>query len=674
MTRMRRAWLLSLSVAVTVGLAGCSATASDPAPLSAGPALALNVPDLELRASLLLLADRLLYEPFTVGQALQAWTETRRLLALTLGRLQDDRGLDALEELLLDPEPEVRRAAVFALGRLPSRRSQSALLRALTDTDTQTAARSAGSLARLGVPLAEVAERLSTLDPEEATARLAPDLYLYASNSPVDEALRRAIAQRALFSSDAWLRGRAVYSLNLRPSAVDRELLLGLLDDPEARVRLLAARGLGAVGLAGDLERLRASAANSDSGVAVAALLAGKRIVDRGEAAAPLAWHGLLLDLMADRRTPVRLAAVRSMASWLLDDELGSALERLAAAGDIAERCAALAALVEGGDPRAASALSRGAIDPSPFVRLTAARAGPRWLPSELAVALQADTVPAVRQALSEARLREDAGDLQALETLLSDVDGGVRAAGLRWLVRYPVMPVETVAAALSGPGRGILDLSLLAVDSLVARARVEPGERGTIVAVLERLSVARDYLVRRRAIEGLIALEREAPPVGQVSTRREIAVYREIVLRTDGRPRVEVETSRGSFTIEFDCPTSPLSCLHFLELAGQGFYRGLPFYAVSVSEVESGDPRSDGWGGPGFRVRDEASGSRFLAGSLSLVRLVPHTAGSRFFITLEEQPGREGDFTPLGRVVKGLEVLSEIRVGDVVVAMRVVY
>jgi cyclophilin family peptidyl-prolyl cis-trans isomerase len=111
------------------------------------------------------------------------------------------------------------------------------------------------------------------------------------------------------------------------------------------------------------------------------------------------------------------------------------------------------------------------------------------------------------------------------------------------------------------------------------------------------------------------------------------------------------------------------MTCLNFLQLAGQGFYDGLTFHRVVPDfVVQAGDPRGDGWGGPGYSIRDEPNLLPFEAGVLGMALSGPDTAGSQFFIALTPQPHLEGEYTAFGRVVKGQELLNLIVEGDQIV------
>ena len=450
-----------------------------------------------------------------------------------------------------------------------------------------------------------------------------------------------------------------------------RRQFVELLHDSDPWVRILALRGLGATGSSAELPALREALLDSDGRVVVSALQAVDRIIARGQVAAPADWRSSLLSLFEDPRAAVRVVALETSARWLLDEEIGTRLEERATAGELDERRAAMRGLVRGRDPRGADIVAAAATDADPGLRAAAGRLGGLLLSDALLAKLESDAVPIVRQSLLEAQLVRRDGEV-VLQRMMEDPDGGVRAAALRWLIDHPVLPVESLGPLVAGPGREVLELTLNTVDALVARAEKEPLERGTIVALLERLAEANDYLIRQQAATGLGRLEQLIPEVGPVRTLRQIAVYRDVIQRTTAQRSVEVQTKRGSFVIDVDCPEMPLTCLHFLELANQGFFRGLTFYrVVPGSRAETGDPRGDGWGGPGFRIRDEVTPRRLRVGSVVMNRTAPHAAGSRFSILLEERPDLEGEYTAFGQVVAGLEVVAQIREGDVIESIR---
>jgi cyclophilin family peptidyl-prolyl cis-trans isomerase len=80
---------------------------------------------------------------------------------------------------------------------------------------------------------------------------------------------------------------------------------------------------------------------------------------------------------------------------------------------------------------------------------------------------------------------------------------------------------------------------------------------------------------------------------------------------------------------------------------------------------IQDGDPRGDGWGGPGFVLRDELNPTRYEAGTMGMALSGPDTGGSQFFITYSAEPRLDGAYTVFGRVVGGMAVLAGIAQGD---------
>jgi len=56
-----------------------------------------------------------------------------------------------------------------------------------------------------------------------------------------------------------------------------------------------------------------------------------------------------------------------------------------------------------------------------------------------------------------------------------------------------------------------------------------------------------------------------------------------------------------------------------------------------------------------------------FLRGTLGLALDWEDTGGSQFFITQSPQPQLDGKYTVFGRVVDGMEVVDQLRLGDLI-------
>jgi cyclophilin family peptidyl-prolyl cis-trans isomerase len=80
---------------------------------------------------------------------------------------------------------------------------------------------------------------------------------------------------------------------------------------------------------------------------------------------------------------------------------------------------------------------------------------------------------------------------------------------------------------------------------------------------------------------------------------------------------------------------------------------------------AQAGDPRGDGWGGPGTMLRDEVNPLRYGTGSVGMALSGPDTGGSQFFITFSAQPHLDGTYTIFGRVSGDVRVLQLVAQGD---------
>jgi peptidylprolyl isomerase len=138
--------------------------------------------------------------------------------------------------------------------------------------------------------------------------------------------------------------------------------------------------------------------------------------------------------------------------------------------------------------------------------------------------------------------------------------------------------------------------------------------------------------------------------------------------------PLVSVETTRGEFRFMMQPDEAPFTCLNIARLMLRGFYDGLIFHRVVPNFViQGGDPRGDGWGGPGYTMRSEFGRARYERGMVGVASAGKDTEGCQFFVTHSRQPHLDGRYTIFGRVVSGMEVVDRIQIGDRIVRMKLV-
>ena len=129
----------------------------------------------------------------------------------------------------------------------------------------------------------------------------------------------------------------------------------------------------------------------------------------------------------------------------------------------------------------------------------------------------------------------------------------------------------------------------------------------------------------------------------------------------------VRLETTRGVITVKMS-EDAPLAAHNFVTLAKSGFYDGLLFHRVVPHFVaQGGDPRGDGYGGPGYLMRDEFSSEWHRRGTIGMASAGKDTAGSQFFFNLRPNMHLNGNYTVFGEIVEGLDVADLLEQGDVV-------
>jgi peptidyl-prolyl cis-trans isomerase B (cyclophilin B) len=132
------------------------------------------------------------------------------------------------------------------------------------------------------------------------------------------------------------------------------------------------------------------------------------------------------------------------------------------------------------------------------------------------------------------------------------------------------------------------------------------------------------------------------------------------------------VNTSSGTFIMEFYPDEAPNHVRKFIELARQGFYNGTIFHSmVAHGIVQGGDPETKnpqarakyGTGGFNMGLKPEFSKIPFTQGTVASTLLPgePNSAGSEFLLIVTDQPQFTGQFTAFGRIVEGVEVVDKI-------------
>ncbi|HLQ68599.1 MAG TPA: peptidylprolyl isomerase [Gemmatimonadales bacterium] len=637
-----------------------------------------------LLALLLAAADARRFDPAALREALASNNPAvRRQAALAAGRIGDATAVDLLVPVLTDTVPSVAAAAAFGLGLLKDARAIPALLqtiRAVAPADQGPPQLEAvTAIAKIGGDdgaraLTQITTAASPTAPTAVADAALLEAWRLGSRAPVTELVRYTDATAVT------TRWHALYSLARLRAPPGAARLVRALGDQDDRIRTVAARGIT------------------------------RALLDSAKLDAQPVIDGLRL-LLDDRDAHIRINALRAVASFR-DSTLSPAVVRLVADRDLGVEVQAETTL---GVLRGAAAVAalRGRLTSSVFALKRQALIALAQADSPSGVAVAATVASdadwrwrsVAAEAFGAARARD------RLEAQLADPDGRVVAQALQALQR--IQPTAGPDSALRGRARSLLahaDPAVRSVaadilgrhpdvndvDALVVAYRRADGDpfndaRLSAVAALGaiaassstgRLRVATkfvsvvprpdDYLVRRLAADTLPDARDAWGSATPIATGRTPADYRDVARRwlapalAGTNPHVFLETDRGTLDIELLPAEAPMTAAAFLALVERRFFDGTRWHRVVPNfVVQDGDPRGDGWGGPGFVLRDEINPVRYETGTVGIALSGPDTGGSQYFITHSAQPHLDGTYTIFARVTGGSGILDAIGQGD---------
>ena len=134
-----------------------------------------------------------------------------------------------------------------------------------------------------------------------------------------------------------------------------------------------------------------------------------------------------------------------------------------------------------------------------------------------------------------------------------------------------------------------------------------------------------------------------------------------------------------GNVIIELYPDISPKSVERFKILIEEKMYDGSAFYKVAENTfVQAGDIEygninnlnyskiGSGESGLGLLKSELSDDFVFTKGSVGFARASEFdTEDSEFFITLKEIPIYQGEYTPIGKVIYGMDILTKIKTGN---------
>jgi cyclophilin family peptidyl-prolyl cis-trans isomerase/HEAT repeat protein len=612
----------------------------------------------------------------------------RRRAALAAGRIGDRAAVAPLATLLRDPEAEVRQMAAFALGLVGDALAVDPLVAALRDPEGIVRARAAEALGQIGEARAApaLAQMVLAALPERAPLVTVRGDDPSSPNDPWVEARLGLVALTRLkdvrAAESVLLRGgrprfdwwASTWAAMRLESPALRPVLAAAVASNDPVSRAFGARGLGAIKDTAAVDLLVPLVRDRDETVVVNAVRALGLL---GDAKAVSAVAGLL-------RAPssvLRMEGLRALAALPPDPSLRERIVGEVGAREPWVRSAALLALAH--LDRAEFALVLSGLDPDPEWSVRAgmaaalAEAGDESSQRALYAMLKDEdprVLPAVLQALRRAR---GADAVDTLRQHLAHADMGVRAAAAEGLVELKATGLsdELGRSYRTSIADGDVEARLSVVGALAAQ------KDAASTAVL-REAAERDpaRVVRVRAAAALRERGETARDPGPEEVRRPAVDYRTAMAPYEPRPgapvftpRAFLKTRHGTIEIHLNVVEAPLTVDTFLSLARRGYFNGLTFHRVVPGFVaQGGDPRGDGYGGPGFTIRCEYGQRSYGRGMVGMALAGKDTGGSQFFVSLAPAPHLDGRYTIFGWVAKGMDVADKLIPGDVIERVEV--
>lgn len=135
------------------------------------------------------------------------------------------------------------------------------------------------------------------------------------------------------------------------------------------------------------------------------------------------------------------------------------------------------------------------------------------------------------------------------------------------------------------------------------------------------------------------------------------------LVVRDGRNPVVSLDTSEGPIVLELWPEFAPNHVANLVRLVEKGFYDGLKWHRVVPDfVVQTGCPKGDGTGGPGYAIPAEFNDLAFSKGVVGMARGgEPNSAGSQFFICVADAQTLNKNYTAFGRVIEGQDVADRI-------------
>jgi peptidylprolyl isomerase len=129
----------------------------------------------------------------------------------------------------------------------------------------------------------------------------------------------------------------------------------------------------------------------------------------------------------------------------------------------------------------------------------------------------------------------------------------------------------------------------------------------------------------------------------------------------------IVIDTTKGRIVIKLRPDLAPQHVERIKQLTREGFYNNVPFHRVMDGFMaQTGDGQNfNGTGGSKYpNLKQEFSSTHFKRGIVGMARRGDSvdTANSQFFIMLADGASLDGQYTVIGEVVSGMDVVDKLK------------
>ena len=144
-------------------------------------------------------------------------------------------------------------------------------------------------------------------------------------------------------------------------------------------------------------------------------------------------------------------------------------------------------------------------------------------------------------------------------------------------------------------------------------------------------------------------------------------AIAQPLPANLDKANAIVIDTSKGRIVIKLRSDLAPQHAERIKQLAREGFYNNVPFHRVMDGFMaQTGDGQNfNGTGGSKYpNLKQEFSSVPFKRGIVGMARRGDSvdSANSQFFIMFADGSSLNGQYTVIGEVVSGMDVVDKLK------------